>query len=273
MGCDVSVKLFQGFQVYVAAGTKGEPFDAALVGWNQDYPDPYDFLDILLNGNNIHADNNNNLAYFNNAKVNSLLAAANKKVGAARYKAYGDLDVSITKNYAPWAAYDNRNERVPRRPELLLLRDVVAARPLGRERDARGRDAFRLEPGREPLEQRLLGRAAVAGSQDRTRHGRFAVTFFTVVFFVAGAVPLPPPDGFFVPAVNTFVGNLCASFNAGDSRSPTVSRRAGRFAIVNASGRPSPAISSQRSGALTGARRIGRTLYGPAVVLPRTFCR
>jgi ABC-type oligopeptide transport system substrate-binding subunit len=111
MGCDVNVKLFQGFQIYVAAGTKGEPFDAALVGWNQDYPDPYDFLDILLNGTNIHADNNNNLAYFNNGRVNSLLAAANKKIGPARYKAYGDLDVSITKNFAPWASYDNRNER------------------------------------------------------------------------------------------------------------------------------------------------------------------
>ena len=111
MGCDVTVKLFQGFQLYVADGTKGEPFDAAIAGWNQDYPDPYDFLDILLNGNNIHADNNNNLAYFNNAKINSLLAAANKKVGPARYSAYGNLDVQITKNYAPWAAYDNRNER------------------------------------------------------------------------------------------------------------------------------------------------------------------
>jgi peptide/nickel transport system substrate-binding protein len=111
MGCDVNVKLFQGFQLYVADGTKGEPFDAAIAGWNQDYPDPYDFLDILLNGNNIHADNNNNLAYFNSAGVNKLLDQANRKVGPARYRAYGNLDVSITKNYAPWAAYDNRNER------------------------------------------------------------------------------------------------------------------------------------------------------------------
>ncbi|MDX6519072.1 MAG: peptide/nickel transport system substrate-binding protein [Gaiellaceae bacterium] len=111
MGCDVNVKLFQGFQLYVADGTKGEPFDAAIAGWNQDYPDPYDFLDILLNGNNIHADNNNNLAYFNSAGVNKQLDQANRKVGPARYRAYGNLDVSITKNYAPWAAYDNRNER------------------------------------------------------------------------------------------------------------------------------------------------------------------
>ena len=111
MGCNVTVKLWQGFQLYVNDGTKGAEFDAAIAGWNQDYPDPYDFLDILLNGNNIHADNNNNLAYFNNGQVNKLLDAANKKVGPARYKAYGDLDILISKNYAPWAAYDNRNER------------------------------------------------------------------------------------------------------------------------------------------------------------------
>ena len=40
-----------------------------------------------------------------------LLAAANLKTGAARYKAYGNLDILISKNYAPWASYDNRNER------------------------------------------------------------------------------------------------------------------------------------------------------------------
>jgi peptide/nickel transport system substrate-binding protein len=111
MGCDVDVKLFQGFQIYTAAGQKGADFDAALVGWNQDYPDPYDFLDVLLNGNNIHDSNNNNLAYLNNAGINKKLDAANKLTGDARYKAYGSLDLEITKNHAPWASYDNRNNR------------------------------------------------------------------------------------------------------------------------------------------------------------------
>ena len=45
------------------------------------------------------------------------------------------------------------------------------------------------------------------------------------------------------------------------------------LAIVNASGRPREAISSHLSGADTGARRMGRTLYGPAVDFMRTFCR
>jgi oligopeptide transport system substrate-binding protein len=111
IGCDVNVKLFQGFQIYTSAGAKGADFDAVLVGWNQDYPDPYDFIDVLLNGDNIHDQNNNNLAYFNVPSINKEMAAANKLSGDKRYEAYGNLDVKITNNFAPWAAYDNRNER------------------------------------------------------------------------------------------------------------------------------------------------------------------
>jgi peptide/nickel transport system substrate-binding protein len=111
IGCDVNVKLFQGFAIYTAAGTKGADFDAVIAGWNQDYPDPYDFIDVLLNGDNIHDSNNNNLAYFNVASINKEMAKANTLAGDKRYKAYGDLDLKITKNWAPWAAYDNRNER------------------------------------------------------------------------------------------------------------------------------------------------------------------
>src|SRR2546421_6097610 len=103
MGCDVTVKPYQGFQIYIAAGTKGEPFDAALVGWGQDYPDPFDFLDVLLNGNNIHDTSNNNLAYFNVPKMNSLLDKAAAMSGPSRFKTYGNLDVQITGQFAPWA--------------------------------------------------------------------------------------------------------------------------------------------------------------------------
>ena len=70
----MNVKLFQGFQIYTAAGQKGADFDAVLVGWNQDYPDPYDFIDVLLNGDNIHDQNNNNLAYFNIPSINKEMA-------------------------------------------------------------------------------------------------------------------------------------------------------------------------------------------------------
>jgi len=111
MGCNVTVRTFQGFQLYVFAGQKGAAFDAALGGWNQDYPDPYDFLNVLLSGDFIHENNNNNLAYFSDPAINKKLNEANKLSGDARYKAYGALDLEITKNHAPWVSYDNRNER------------------------------------------------------------------------------------------------------------------------------------------------------------------
>ncbi|HEU5211406.1 MAG TPA: ABC transporter substrate-binding protein [Gaiellaceae bacterium] len=111
MGCKVSIKYFQGFQIFVAAGRKGAEYDAVIAGWSQDYPDPYDFIDVLLNGNNIQAQNNNNLAYLNDPQLNAQLAAANKLTGDERYNRYGNLDVMITKNLAPWMSTDNRNQR------------------------------------------------------------------------------------------------------------------------------------------------------------------
>ena len=133
IGCDVNVRLFQGFQIYTAAGQKGADYDAALVGWNADYPDPYDFIDVLLNGNNIHESNNNNLSYFNNASINKEIVAANKLTGDARYKAYGNLDIEITKAYAPWASYDNRNNRefVAKRVGGYLFQPANASADLG----------------------------------------------------------------------------------------------------------------------------------------------
>ena len=68
------------------AGRRGEPFEFYLGGWHADYPDPNNFVDILLNGNNIREANNNNTAYFNVPSVNRRLEAAAKLTGQARYR-------------------------------------------------------------------------------------------------------------------------------------------------------------------------------------------
>ena len=53
------------FAVQLAkAGKRGEPFDLNLIGWFADYPDPYDFINVLLHGRTIDAENNVNTAYF-----------------------------------------------------------------------------------------------------------------------------------------------------------------------------------------------------------------
>jgi oligopeptide transport system substrate-binding protein len=103
IGIDASVQSFPAATFYAKAGTKGEAFDAAVGTWGWDYPDPYDFLNVFFDGNNIHDTNNQNFSYFNVASVNKQLEKAASLTGDARYAAYGDLDIAITKDYAPHA--------------------------------------------------------------------------------------------------------------------------------------------------------------------------
>lgn len=107
IGIDIEPKGFRGFAIYDAAGTRGSEHAFTTGGWCQDYPDPYDFVNVLLYGGNIQAANNNNLAYFNNATYNRKMNNAAKKLGAARLKTYGALDIDITRNQAPWASWNN----------------------------------------------------------------------------------------------------------------------------------------------------------------------
>jgi len=101
---------FPGSDIYDAIGKKSANFDMALsVGWCQDYPDPYDFVNKLLDGNNIQAENNDNWAYFNNAKYNKKMAAVSPLVGAKRFAAYRALDKDISTNAAPWATMNTVN--------------------------------------------------------------------------------------------------------------------------------------------------------------------
>jgi peptide/nickel transport system substrate-binding protein len=96
---------------YTQLGKKGTEYDLARAGWCQDFPDPYDYLNKLLSGETIQDAQNNNLSYFNNSKVNRQLNSAARLRPPKRYKVYGNLDVSIMKNYAPWAPYVISNDR------------------------------------------------------------------------------------------------------------------------------------------------------------------
>jgi ABC-type transport system substrate-binding protein len=93
-------------------GTKGAQFDLLLNGWGQDYPDPYDFINVLLDGSNLKPENNVNLSYFNSPKWNTRMHNAAKLAGAARYKAYAKLDHDLMAGPAPLAPYINTNARI-----------------------------------------------------------------------------------------------------------------------------------------------------------------
>jgi peptide/nickel transport system substrate-binding protein len=105
IGITVQVKAFPGPAYFQRIFTPDEPYDIALLGFGPDYLDPYAVLNLLLDGRQLGKPGSNNLAHFDSRRYNRLLARASRLMGAARYRAYGNLDVEITRNAAPLAAY------------------------------------------------------------------------------------------------------------------------------------------------------------------------
>ena len=112
IGLKVDTHLFARAVQLDKEGTRGEPFDIADEAWSADYADPYDFINVLLDGRNIQASNNNNFAYFNDPNFNKQMTQASLLSGDARYKAYGNLDVAIMQQGVPWAPRSNTNNRM-----------------------------------------------------------------------------------------------------------------------------------------------------------------
>ena len=81
------------------------------MGWCSDYPDPYDWINILLYGRAIQAENNVNYSYFNDPKWNKKMESAARLVGPNRLKVYGQLDLDIMTRRLRWPierTYNNR---------------------------------------------------------------------------------------------------------------------------------------------------------------------
>ncbi len=112
IGLNVNSHLFARAVQIDKEGTRGEPFDITSEGWIADYADPYDFINVLLSGDSLHAANNNNVSYFNDPTYNKQMTSASLLSGAPRYNAYGNLDVSMMSKNPPWAARNNFNDRI-----------------------------------------------------------------------------------------------------------------------------------------------------------------
>jgi peptide/nickel transport system substrate-binding protein len=110
IGLNLEIMLFPRAVQFELAGRRGEPFDMTLEGWHMDYYDPFDFL-FLLDGEGLQPANNVNFAYFNDPGYNARIDAANLLIGAARANAFGDLDIDIARDAAPWAPYGVTNDR------------------------------------------------------------------------------------------------------------------------------------------------------------------
>jgi ABC-type transport system substrate-binding protein len=100
------------------------------MGWCSDYPDPYDWLNVLLSGEQLHEENNVNYSKMDLPMWNAKLEAAAKLVGTKRYKVYGQLDLEIMRKVAPIAVertYNNRyffSDRVD--PKSLVYQGIYS---------------------------------------------------------------------------------------------------------------------------------------------------
>ncbi len=105
IGLDVSIRALAVEVINAKAGVPGEPYDMILADFPPSYPDPADMLLRLLGGENTRKPSgNDNFAYFDDPIYNRRLAAANRLLGAARFRAFSKLDAEIMRTQAPWAS-------------------------------------------------------------------------------------------------------------------------------------------------------------------------
>ena len=109
---NITMKPFSGGNIYTAMGVRGNDADLGVsMGWCSDYPDPYDWINVLLYGGFIQAENNVNYSYFNHPTWNKRMENAARLVGPKRLAVYGQMDIDIMKKAAPMAierTYNNR---------------------------------------------------------------------------------------------------------------------------------------------------------------------
>jgi ABC-type transport system substrate-binding protein len=91
------------FTAFDAKVTTRHQVSCGIWGWFQDYPDPSDFLDVLLNGERITDNECNNIAFYNNPEVNQCLGAAGKSLDPGeRTRLFRQAENLIMQD-APWA--------------------------------------------------------------------------------------------------------------------------------------------------------------------------
>ena len=103
IGITVIVKEFPFQNLYPVIKRPGS-WDMALFGWQIDYPDPADFLNLLL-------EYGTQLPTFNDPAWRKRLANAATLTGPERYLTYGELATDLDRNAAPWIAWGNQTVR------------------------------------------------------------------------------------------------------------------------------------------------------------------
>lgn len=87
-------------------GTRGHT-QAFMSGWNMDFPDPSNFLDILFHSHSIHDTNSENRSFYRNAELDAILDRARAETNrVARIALYREANEIVARD-VPWAFTSN----------------------------------------------------------------------------------------------------------------------------------------------------------------------
>jgi ABC-type transport system substrate-binding protein len=109
IGIHVVVTKLPGPALFQKLFTPGSRYDMSVLGFGPDYWDPYAILNVLFDGRMIGTNFTFDVGYFDSPVFNRRLTEASMLTGAARYRAYGQLDVDLARNEAPMVAYENES--------------------------------------------------------------------------------------------------------------------------------------------------------------------
>lgn len=111
IGIDVAIQPWSPGDAALL-GRRGAAFDIADRGCGDVAPyfDPYALLNLPFDGSLIRQNGNTNLSYIDDPIYNRKLHAVARLAGAARYRAYGRLDVELARDAAPAVPYAVANK-------------------------------------------------------------------------------------------------------------------------------------------------------------------
>ena len=99
IGLKVDVKTFPPPAYFDQIDNPKAAFDIASLDWLPDYIDPYQYTNLLIDGRH-HG--GRSLTRFDSPRYNRLLRRAARLGGQARYQAYADLDLRLSRDAAPF---------------------------------------------------------------------------------------------------------------------------------------------------------------------------
>ena len=121
IGLDVVIKGLPPPALFRKAVERNAAFDISLGSWIADYIDPYQYTNALFDSRFLGG---SNIAHFDSPRFDGLMRSTAQLQGAARYRAYGNLDVRLARDAAPMVAvsYDSQALLVSERVGCVLNR-------------------------------------------------------------------------------------------------------------------------------------------------------